>query len=138
MLIVFFGLQGFLCFDTDDVPGNAGIFDQIEALRWVNRHIQSFGGDPAHVVIAGESAGSASVSLLLLAPQARGLFIGAIGESGSVLAKWALYDGDKGRIASIRVAEIAGCPIANYIAMLDCVRNINGSALTKAYGIYRV
>ena len=65
-------LLGFLSFDTDDVPGNAGIFDQIEALRWVNRNIHNFGGDPNLVTIAGESAGSASISLLLLAPQARG------------------------------------------------------------------
>jgi len=61
--------------DTDEIPGNAGIFDQIEALRWVQKYITHFGGDPAKVTIAGESAGSASVSLLLLAPQAKGLFI---------------------------------------------------------------
>lgn len=67
--------QGFLSFDTDEVPGNAAIFDQIEALRWVNKHIAYFGGDPNRVTIAGESAGSASVSLLLLAPQARGSFL---------------------------------------------------------------
>jgi len=89
-------------------------------------------------VIAGESAGSASVSLLVLAPQTRGLFVGAIGESASVLAPWALDDGDKGRIASTRVAEIAGCPTANYAAMLNCVRNIDDNELTKAYGIYQV
>lgn len=59
--------------DSDEAPGNAGIFDQIEALRWVNKHIANFGGDPSRVTIAGESAGSASVTLLLLAPQARGL-----------------------------------------------------------------
>lgn len=61
-----------MSFDTDEVPGNAGIFDQIEALRWVNKNIQYFGGDPNQVTISGESAGSGSVSLLLLAPQARG------------------------------------------------------------------
>ena len=66
-------MSGFLSFDTDEVPGNAGIFDQIEALRWVNKHIQYFGGDPSQITIAGESAGSASISLLLLAPQAEGI-----------------------------------------------------------------
>ena len=131
-------VEGFFCFDTDDVPGNAGIFDQIEALRWVNRHIQSFGGDPAQIVIAGESAGSASVSLLLLAPQAKGLFAGAIGESGSVLAEWALDDGERSTIASTRVAGMAGCPTANYDAMLNCIRNIDDSELTKAYIKYQV
>jgi carboxylesterase type B len=52
------------------------MFDQIEALRWVNKHIEYFGGDPSQITIAGQSAGSASVSLLLLAPQARGLIFG--------------------------------------------------------------
>lgn len=66
-------ITGFLSFDTDEVPGNAGIFDQIEALRWINKNIQYFGGDANKVTIAGESAGSASVSILLLAPQAEGL-----------------------------------------------------------------
>ena len=66
-------LIGFLSFDTDEVPGNAGIFDQIEALRWVNKNIRAFGGDPNQVTIAGESAGSASVTLLMLAPQAKGI-----------------------------------------------------------------
>ena len=64
---------GFLSFDTDEVPGNAGIFDQIEALRWVNKNIRAFGGDPNQVAIAGESVGSASVTLLMLAPQAKGI-----------------------------------------------------------------
>ena len=54
------------------MPGNAGIFDQIEALRWVNKNIRAFGGDPNRITIAGESAGSVSVTLLLLAPQAKG------------------------------------------------------------------
>ena len=66
-------ILGFLSFDTGDVPGNAGIFDQIEALRWVNKNIRAFGGDPNQVTIAGESAGSASVTLLMLAPQAKGI-----------------------------------------------------------------
>ena len=48
------------------------MFDQIEALRWVNKNIGAFGGDPNQVTIAGESAGSASVTLLMLAPQAKG------------------------------------------------------------------
>ena len=54
------------------MPGNAAIFDQIEALRWVNKFVEYFGGDPSQITIAGESAGGAAISLLLLAPQARG------------------------------------------------------------------
>ncbi len=129
---------GFLSFDTEEVPGNAGIFDQIEALRWVQKHIKYFGGDANLVTIAGESAGSASVSILLLAPQAQGLFHHAIGESGSVLAEWAVDRDGRGKKASTRVAELAGCPLDPYDAMLKCVQNLDATNLTLAYGMYRV
>jgi para-nitrobenzyl esterase len=63
--------------------GNYGLMDQLAALRWVHRNIAKFGGDPANVTIAGESAGSEDVSLLLAEPAARPLFQKAIMESGT-------------------------------------------------------
>lgn len=64
--------KGFLSLQNEEIPGNAGMLDQVEALRWINKFIRFFGGDPDCVTIVGESAGGASTSFLLISPPARG------------------------------------------------------------------
>lgn len=84
------GTHGFLCLGTEDVPGNAGMKDLVAALRWVNKNIASFGGNPNEVTIAGYSAGSAAVDLLMLSKSAEGLFNKVIPESGASISSWTI------------------------------------------------
>ncbi len=65
--------------------GNAGVLDQVAALRWVRDNVESFGGDPANVTIFGELGGGGKVSVLLAMPSARGLFHRAIIQSGAAI-----------------------------------------------------
>lgn len=86
------GAFGFLSLDDPDLqcPGNAGIKDQIMALRWVQQNICQFGGDPNNVTVFGESAGGASTHLCMLSESSKGLLHKCIIMSGSVLCPWSI------------------------------------------------
>ena len=63
---------GFLQLDKNHFPGNYGLVDQTEAIRWVNRNIHLFDGDPTKITLAGHSAGAADVGIHLLNPNLEG------------------------------------------------------------------
>jgi para-nitrobenzyl esterase len=74
------GALGYLVLDGVS-EGNLGLFDQMEALRWVRDHIAEYGGDPENVTVFGQSAGALSIRVLLEVPEARGLFHRAVLQS---------------------------------------------------------
>jgi para-nitrobenzyl esterase len=106
------GALGFLAdpalADANGQSGDYGLMDQQAALRWVQRNIASFGGDPRNVTIFGESAGGLSVLSQVASPAARGLFSRAIAESGSYnLTQTSLASAEA---AGQAFAAKAGCP----------------------------
>jgi para-nitrobenzyl esterase len=79
----------------DHASGNYALMDQIAALRWIKDNIARFGGDPGNVTIGGQSAGAYDIALLLLSPQARGLFQKAIQESGELPPPRSIAENEK-------------------------------------------
>ncbi|XP_003743019.1 acetylcholinesterase-1 [Galendromus occidentalis] len=77
------GPFGFLYSATEDAPGNAGLFDQLMALKWVQDNIRLFGGNPNDVTLFGQSAGAISIAYHMASPLTRGLFHKVIMQSGS-------------------------------------------------------
>ncbi|XP_052071092.1 carboxylesterase 1F-like [Mytilus californianus] len=77
------GVFGFFSTMDDVALGNYGLWDQQMAIKWVHDNIESFGGDPNSVTIAGQSAGAFSVALQALNPANKGLFHRVIAQSGA-------------------------------------------------------
>lgn len=99
------GILGFTCLNIPEAPGNAGLKDQVAALRWVKKNIAAFGGDPDNITIFGQSAGGTSTSILLASEITEGLFNRAIVQSGSAIASWSI-DRDPVWTASLIAKEL--------------------------------
>ena len=97
--------------ENGGTSGNFGLEDMIAGLKWVKSTIAKFGGDPARVTIFGESAGGIAVSMLSASPAAKGLFQGAISESGGNFGPGRIDNGaQEGGVtmAPLKLAEVSG------------------------------
>lgn len=126
------------------VSGNYGFLDQIAALKWIRENISVFGGDPSHVTISGQSAGAASVRALIISPLARGLFHGAITQSGSSFPGGpahvtTLGEGEKQGVEFAKskgassIAELRAIPASDIIAKDPDNRGIRFGGVLDGY-----
>lgn len=123
------GVFGFLNMQTKNAQGNAGLKDQVAALRWVQKEIKNFGGDANRVTIFGGSSGGTCVSYLYLSPLAHGLFHRAVSQSGlglqTELMKQSTY------VAGKQLASYLGCSMTNTETIVECLRAAPASDLIK-------
>lgn len=123
------GPLGFLSTEDEVVPGNMGLKDQTVALRWVQRNIAAFGGNPASVTITGLSAGGVSVHYHYFSNASHGLFQRGIAMSGSVLCPWAQME--QGRTKASILAQTLGCNIQTSREIVDCLRHRPASMIVQ-------
>ena len=111
------------------LPGNLGLKDQVEALKWVQRNIRSFNGNPDKVTISGYSAGGASVQLFYMSELTNGLFQNGISHSGVALNPWVMCENSREK--AYKVASLVDCPSSSHEEMVKCLKGKPADELVK-------
>ncbi|XP_075530986.1 acetylcholinesterase-like [Dermacentor variabilis] len=134
-------ILGFLNANSTDAPGNVGLLDQVMALKWVQRNIEFFGGDPQQVTLFGESAGSMSVHAHIMSPMSERLFKRALLMSGTMFSIDVWDTVHESMVKGDKVAAIVGCSEGGTIDLssnpqniINCLRNKSTEELVAAAG----
>ncbi|XP_034613467.1 acetylcholinesterase-like [Trachemys scripta elegans] len=115
------GALGFLSLPPA-APGNAGLWDQRLALRWLRDNVAVFGGDPARLMLFGQSAGAASVGFHLLSPGSRPLFTRAALQSGATTSPLAWFSPEMAKEIGRALGRDLGCTDFNDTALVGCLQ----------------
>ncbi|KHN73927.1 Gut esterase 1 [Toxocara canis] len=114
------GFLGFWTTGDHALPGNAGLWDQTQALEFISENIAAFGGDPTRITILGHSAGAASVGALSLSPHSNYLFQQAISLSGSIFCEFAISETTVED--GLELAKAVGCMDQKSKVTRDCMK----------------
>ncbi|MBW2463789.1 MAG: carboxylesterase family protein [Deltaproteobacteria bacterium] len=124
----FFAHDAFEAENEHGASGNYGLMDQLAALRWLQRNVTAFGGDPSRVLVFGYSAGSSNTCALVASPEAAGLFSTAVLQSGPCAVR------TEARMAELatRTTEALGCTGTTDVAA--CLRASTADAVSQVPG----
>lgn len=126
------GILGFMSFEDDELRGNIGMLDQVEALKWVQRNIHHFGGNNESVTLVSNSAGSVSNILHTMSPLSKGLIHRVIGSSGSPVNPWARQF--SAREKANLIAKTTGCDAPTTAEKIRCLQDVKAADLVALQG----
>lgn len=123
---------GFLTTYDQESPGNYGLWDQNEALKWVKMNIGQFGGDASRITIFGQSSGGAAASMHMFSPHSEGLIQGVIAQSGTAYSPFGFLEGSSLLSLTHNLADNFNCLGNTSSLMMNCLRTIDASSLIAA------
>ncbi|XP_043274489.1 acetylcholinesterase-like [Venturia canescens] len=120
--------------NSEEAPGNMGLWDQALALKWLRDNAAAFGGDPDAITIFGESAGGGSVSVHLISPVTRGLVKRGILQSGTFNAPWSYMTGERAHEVGRVLVDDCGCNSTllseNPARVMACMRSVDPKTIS--------
>ncbi|MEZ5070116.1 MAG: carboxylesterase family protein [Bacteroidales bacterium] len=121
----------------DQISGNYGLLDLIAGLEWIQKNIAAFGGDPGKVTIFGESAGGIAVSMLHASPRAKGLFHGAISQSGGSFGppRPTTYPGENMKFMADAERDGLAWMESNGASSISDLRAMDADSLVMGFGL---
>lgn len=124
------GIFGYLTTEDDVIPGNNGLRDFVLGLEWIKNNIEQFGGDASKITLMGSRGGATTAHILLYSEKAKGLFSGAILQSGTSLE--AMYFVDKPRQKAFEIGKFLNLTVSNSLELLEGLQNIDANIIVKA------